>query len=68
MSTLYIVQETTSLEVIGVYDTFESAKIAGEIWTREFIIVEKNLNSPPAVDTKAARKTSIVYEHPSYTI
>lgn len=59
---LYIVQEFNTSEVIGVYDTFESAKIAGEIWTRQFYIIEKILNSPPQTSRSGGRLSTVIYD------
>lgn len=59
---LYIVQEANTSEVIGVYDTFESAKIAGEIWTQQFYIVEKVLNAPPETGRSGGRLSKVIYD------
>jgi hypothetical protein len=60
---LYIVQEVNTSEVIGVYDTFASAKIAGEIWTSSFYIVEKTLNATPDVGKSCIRLSpSVIYD------
>lgn len=59
---LYIVQEANTSEVIGAYDTFESAKIAGEIWTSSFYIVEKTLNAPPNVSKSGGRLSKVIYD------
>lgn len=58
---LYIVQEINTSEVIGIYDTFTAAKIAGEIWTPSFYIVEKTLNA--TLDKSCNRlSSSIIYD------
>ena len=59
---LYIVQEADTSEVIGAYDTFEAAKIAGEIWTSRFYIVEKTLNSPPETGRSGGRLLKVIYD------
>ncbi len=59
---LYVVQEVNTSEVIGVYDTFDAAKIAGEIWTTQFYIVEKTLNAPPDVGRSGGRLSKVVYD------
>lgn len=67
MTELYIVQENNSMEVIGVYDSIEAAKIAGEIWTKQFIIIHKILNSPCDVDSSSYRRqTKVIYESGIY--
>jgi hypothetical protein len=60
---LYIVQEVNTSEVIGVYDTFSAAKIAGEIWTSSFYIVEKTLNATPDVGKSFIKiPSSVIYD------
>lgn len=67
MTELYVVQETNSLEVIGVYDSLEAAKVAGEIWTKQFFIVHKTLNSPCDIDSSSyRRKSKVIYESGIY--
>lgn len=66
MTDLYIVQETNSMEVIGVYDTLESGKVAGEIWTKQFIIIRKTLNSPCDMDSSYRRTSQVIYESGIY--
>jgi hypothetical protein len=60
---LFIVQEMNSMEIIGVYDTIDAAKIAGEIWTKHFVVIQKTLNSPCDVDSSSKRRSlKVVYE------
>lgn len=67
MTELYIVQENSSMEVIGVYDSLEAAKVAGEIWTKQFIIICKTLNSPCDIDSSSyRRKSKVIYESGIY--
>jgi len=67
MTDFYVVQENNSMEVIGVYDTLEAAIVAGEIWTKQFIIIRKTLNSPCEVDAASyRRKYDVIYESGTY--
>lgn len=65
MTFVYVVQDTETNDIIGVYDTLESAETSGEIWTSAFIIIPKILNSPPDIDSKACRKPSVTYFYKS---
>jgi len=63
MCDLFIVQEMNSMEIIGVYDTLDAAQIAGEIWTKHFVVIQKTLNSPCDVDSSSKRRSlKVVYE------
>lgn len=59
---LFIVLEYDTHEVIGVYDTFAAAKIAGEIWVNRFYIVERVLNAPAVINSSGGRVNSIIYD------
>lgn len=55
---IYIVQELNSMEIIGVYDTLENAKLAGKFHTKNYIVVEEEINN-----NVNKRKIRVVYEY-----